>query len=366
MSAKITCFMFAMLVMAMFSISCSDDDNKEDIVAIVTLEVSSDACDYTTYFGYDGTNPLPGMSIRENGGKWISVSQMGIKGFTYTPGMWYMLKVKKTILANPPMDASNTVYELIAILEQEQKHAEYKYDYIAEVYRESINTDATVKHDIQELNEYDDKWRLIHSERVMQNYFRQIANMLYEGNKCTIYLTNISTDPLELTISGASSHTELDTVFITYTDATCKYILTQEQKQTRTKYVKTYDEDNRVTLSEHFLLDRIIDYTEYTYSGNSITEVFHNPADNVINTFERIYTDDSYLMPIEEKLYINGKHVNSIQYTYENNLRVREVHLWYDGTEDYRIEYKWEGLICKCTIIKGGSVHDQYFVRYAR
>lgn len=358
-------FLIAMLAIALFAIGCSNDEN-EDIVTTVTLEVSDEPCDYTTYFGYDGTNPLPGMSIREEGSEWKSYSQTGILGFTYKPGTWYLLKVKKTILANPPMDASNITYELIEILEEKQKQVEYKYDYIAEVYKEVENADGSVTHDIQQLNEYDSEWRLIHSERVIQSYYRQIADMVYEGNKGTIYLTNISTDPLESAISGASSHTELDTVLVTYTDATCKYVLTQEQKQTKTKYVKTYDEDNRVTLSEHFLYDRIIDYTEYTYTGNTVTEVFHNPADNVINTYVRTYADESYLMPIEEKLYMNDRYTSTIQYTYEGNLRVRELHLWSDGSEDYRIEYKWNGLICECTTIKDGRVYYKYFVRYAR
>lgn len=351
--------------MVLFAISCKDDE-KQDIVKIVTLEVSAEPCDYTSYFGYDGTNPLPGMLIREDGGEWVNYPQTGISGFSYTPGTWYKLKVKKTILANPPMDASNVKFELIEILEEEQRHVEYIYDYIVEVYKEIENADGSIRHDILELNEYDSEWRLVHSERVMQSYYRQLADMVYEGNKGTIYLTNISTDPLESAISGATSHTELDTVLITYTDATCKYILTQEQKQTKTKYQKTYDENNRITMSEHVLYDRLIDYTEYTYTGNMVTEVFHNPFDNVINTYVKTYADESYLMPTEVKLYMNDRYTSAIQYTYEGNLRVLEVHLWSDGSEDYRIEYKWDGLICECTTIKDGRVYDRYYVKYAR
>lgn len=115
-------FLIAMLAIALFAIGCSDDEN-EDIVTTVTLEVSDEPCDYTTYFGYDGTNPLPGMSIREEGSEWKSYSQTGIIGFTYKPGTWYLLKVKKTILANPPMDASNITYELIEILEEKQNRS---------------------------------------------------------------------------------------------------------------------------------------------------------------------------------------------------------------------------------------------------
>lgn len=57
------------------------------------------------------------MKIKEGNSKeWQNEPQYAIEGFTYEPGYFYTLKVKKTILANPSVDGSNRRYELIKII----------------------------------------------------------------------------------------------------------------------------------------------------------------------------------------------------------------------------------------------------------
>ena len=49
-------------------------------------------------------------------GRWQNLYFREVKGFTYERGHEYVLRVKRTILANPPQDASNRTYELVRIL----------------------------------------------------------------------------------------------------------------------------------------------------------------------------------------------------------------------------------------------------------
>lgn len=47
-----------------------------------------------------------------------------IEGFEYEPGYEYVLKVKKSVVENPPQDASSVKYELVKVLSREQKTSE--------------------------------------------------------------------------------------------------------------------------------------------------------------------------------------------------------------------------------------------------
>lgn len=62
------------------------------------------------------------MSIKEeNSNEWEMVSQKEIKGFTYEAGYYYVLKVKKTIIANPPVNPIGINYTLIEIINNKEK-----------------------------------------------------------------------------------------------------------------------------------------------------------------------------------------------------------------------------------------------------
>ncbi|HJA85248.1 MAG TPA: DUF4377 domain-containing protein [Candidatus Bacteroides avicola] len=64
-------------------------------------------------------NPIECMLVmsEDNPGVWEPLGFGKIEGFTYERGHEYYLSVRRTILANPPADASDRTYSLIRILE---------------------------------------------------------------------------------------------------------------------------------------------------------------------------------------------------------------------------------------------------------
>lgn len=61
------------------------------------------------------------MKVQEEGSdEWIKMDLFQIGGFTYQDGNEYLLRVKKTFLANPPADGASIRYELMRILSQEK------------------------------------------------------------------------------------------------------------------------------------------------------------------------------------------------------------------------------------------------------
>ena len=116
---KIWRIAFAMLT-AFSLTSCSSDDDNEDKVEEVTVYVSSETgIYYDMWLDPERENPIVGMQIQEKSeNRWRTVSLYTITGFTYEKGNEYELLVKKTIITNPPQDASNVRYELIRIVSQ--------------------------------------------------------------------------------------------------------------------------------------------------------------------------------------------------------------------------------------------------------
>ncbi|MDE5628457.1 MAG: DUF4377 domain-containing protein [Muribaculaceae bacterium] len=70
-------------------------------------------------FDDEGKYPIPCMRVMDEDfpGVWRNLSMTAIEGFNYEPGHMYTLKVRRTILANPPADASSYTYRLLEILE---------------------------------------------------------------------------------------------------------------------------------------------------------------------------------------------------------------------------------------------------------
>ena len=113
---------FRMLLMAFFAVAgltaCSDDEPKDSVKEIRML-VSAET-DVTYAWGDDmKENPIECLLVKTEGDseEWQNLGFEQIKGFTYERGHEYYLSVKRTILANPPADASDRTYELIRVLE---------------------------------------------------------------------------------------------------------------------------------------------------------------------------------------------------------------------------------------------------------
>lgn len=112
-----------MLLMAFFAVAgltaCSDDDVPKDSVKEIRMLVSAET-GVTYAWGDDmKENPIECLLVKTEGDseEWQNLGFEQIKGFTYERGHEYYLSVKRTILANPPADASDRTYELIRILE---------------------------------------------------------------------------------------------------------------------------------------------------------------------------------------------------------------------------------------------------------
>ena len=114
---------FRMLLLAFLAVAgltaCSDYDEPKDSVKEIRMLVSAET-GVTYAWGDDmKENPIECMLVKTEGDseEWQNLGFEQIKGFSYERGHEYYLSVKRTILANPPADASDRTYELIRVLE---------------------------------------------------------------------------------------------------------------------------------------------------------------------------------------------------------------------------------------------------------
>lgn len=113
---------FGMLFVAFLTVTgftaCSDDDAPKDAVKEIRMQISPETGVMYDLFDDKGEHPIECMLVmsEDNPGVWESLGFDRIEGFTYERGHEYYLSVKRTILANPPADASDRKYELIRIL----------------------------------------------------------------------------------------------------------------------------------------------------------------------------------------------------------------------------------------------------------
>ncbi len=92
-------------------------DEPGDVTKKITMSVSEETG--ITYHWCDDRreHPIECMLVKERGeSEWSSLCYGLIEGFEYEKGHAYELRVKKTILANPPADDSNCRYSLISIV----------------------------------------------------------------------------------------------------------------------------------------------------------------------------------------------------------------------------------------------------------
>ena len=143
-SMKIWRNIFAML--AAFSLtSCSSDDDDKDIVKEINMNVSAEPGVMYDLFDSMGEHPIECMRVmtEDEPGRWQNLYFSKVKGFTYERGHEYVLRVKRTILANPPQDASNRTYELVRIL------ADKKVEDVAEPVEKEVKSEADIEYEQQ-------------------------------------------------------------------------------------------------------------------------------------------------------------------------------------------------------------------------
>ena len=92
-----------------------------------------------------GEHPIECMQVmtEDEPGQWQNLYFSEVKGFTYERGHEYVLRVKRTILANPPQDASNRTYELVRIL------ADKKVDEVAQPVEKEVKSESDIEYEQQ-------------------------------------------------------------------------------------------------------------------------------------------------------------------------------------------------------------------------
>ena len=132
---------------AMLSLnSCSsDDDSEKDITKEINMSVSAEPGVMYDLFDSMGEHPIECMRVmtEDEPGQWQNLYFNSIKGFTYERGHEYELRVKRTILANPPQDASNRTYELVRIV------ADRKVEDMAEFVEKVVKSEADIEYEQQ-------------------------------------------------------------------------------------------------------------------------------------------------------------------------------------------------------------------------
>ena len=141
---KIWRLAFAMLA-ALSLTSCSSDDDDKDITKEIIMNVSAEPGVMYDLFDSMGEHPIECMRVmtEDEPGRWQNLYFSDVKGFTYERGHEYVLRVKRTILANPPQDASNRTYELVHIL------ADKKVDEVAEPVEKEVKSEADIEYEQQ-------------------------------------------------------------------------------------------------------------------------------------------------------------------------------------------------------------------------
>lgn len=112
---------FALLLslITLSNTSCNDDEDK-DKTETVLMTIGAEMTKGTPY--WPGDVELDCMLVKEEKEeKWKMFLLGTIQGFQYEEGYEYVLKVKKTTLANPPMDGGSIRYELISVESKTKK-----------------------------------------------------------------------------------------------------------------------------------------------------------------------------------------------------------------------------------------------------
>lgn len=110
--------MLLLAFLAMVGLTACSDDEPNDSVKEIRMQVSSETGIMYDLFDDKLEHPIECMLVESEDfpGETLQLAFNEIEGFTYERGHEYYLSVKRTILANPPADASDRTYSLVRIL----------------------------------------------------------------------------------------------------------------------------------------------------------------------------------------------------------------------------------------------------------
>jgi hypothetical protein len=96
-----------LIFISSLTISCVKDDNSDRTI-VVTATVYHKYVDHTIF---PGNTTIKGIKIKEtNSSEWQTLPS--IESFDFVEGYEYLVKLRKTYLANPPQDGSSIIYKL--------------------------------------------------------------------------------------------------------------------------------------------------------------------------------------------------------------------------------------------------------------
>lgn len=107
-----------LLIVSLFAAACSDDEPK-DMIKDIMMSVSEEPGVMYDLFDDEGKYPVMCLRVMDEDfpGEWRNLPMSAIEGFEYEIGHMYTIRVRRTILANPPADASTYTYKLLSIHE---------------------------------------------------------------------------------------------------------------------------------------------------------------------------------------------------------------------------------------------------------
>lgn len=110
--------MLLMAFLAVAGLTACSDDKPKDSVKEIRMQVSSETGIMYDLFDDKMEHPIECMLVESEDfpGETLQLAFNEIEGFTYERGHEYYLSVKRTILANPPADASDRTYSLVRTL----------------------------------------------------------------------------------------------------------------------------------------------------------------------------------------------------------------------------------------------------------
>lgn len=110
--------MLLLAFLAMVGLTACSDDEPNDSVKEIRMQVSSETGIMYDLFDDKLEHPIECMLVESEDfpGETLQLGLNEIEGFTYEREHEYYLSVKRTILANPPADASDRTYSLVRIL----------------------------------------------------------------------------------------------------------------------------------------------------------------------------------------------------------------------------------------------------------
>ncbi|MDO5615925.1 MAG: DUF4377 domain-containing protein [Cruoricaptor ignavus] len=115
--------MLMLVIIPLALVSCLLDDTPKDKVSTEIVSVAAETeWRLGTIVPSSELINLQYMFVTLSNGQTESWRVSKIRGFEHEEGYEYRLSLKKTILAEPPADGSNTVYELLDVISKVKKN----------------------------------------------------------------------------------------------------------------------------------------------------------------------------------------------------------------------------------------------------